>query len=1101
MALVDQLCVQMGFRRAEAPEKVAAAYLSGASPEVLDNYPELGLFRDIVFYFKLMMCSSADDLPPIRRWEARDAALRWTCEPVASGLPGFRSTAGVALKVDGFGRRLSAVKRRQEETGVIGRLMQSRPKPRAPPSGADLELVIEPGVVTEDDVLHVPNAKLPAFGGRLGYSDTELLCQFLTAPYLRIPLLIEFFQEESRLRALESHELQGVLDSCFFEPGGWVADEDKRLPKAVPSEDSGLTSSPFGLLMNELIFSPKLLLDGVLSILDKALEFDTGSYAGQSAPVILYFIRLVVRVEEYVNAVVEMLKMKANGGQCPVDACATALNILPATAEALENDLRAGRQKLADALRGRAFALLEQWRAKLSLGDNLSENCEVLAHMAFIFRNAEHEENGLDEWSVKTLITAQVFLSHNFAFDLEATKSDKAGVSKVNSEHLRRVERIEFIFSLVQKHRKRVVEWIEPTGNASSEYKNKVGAVLEDVISLLTGKGRLAKEPFCETPRHWASLSQPSCKGRLCPDTEAEGYDAAVKEASRAQSKFEDWLQTTTNAAVGTEINLQLGTFTLRSNQTELLDSRFTESIDFETVIGVPDARLQCARILRTEQCEQVKLMFRHDLQFWEVDPRRPQVGFGRPNMAIPTWISEGLKRVPKQLRSLAIMFEDVSVDRVRGQMVMGETLLEICVFKTYDGVHVNIFKVVSHGRRFFRALIFSSSAIHCLHDLPPSLVANDENKYEIYCGQHNVSDALKAADRFFGRGIVIQRCLSAEIGDQVFVPQRLLRGLLPSALLGNLYFFTKVIELMCAYLCLPDDFLFWQNKDDSLTGYKTKKAVERDTGASLVVLQVRLIPTGKADGSGFCNACGDACVERWLADCTGEGSCAVVRPKQDGGKCLRLLNLLHAPENSALARAAAIFSQIESIGFILAWTTSKEGEDLSVDLVELPRLRLSFAGKLDDGKLQFYSQEHAGLFISQEVCQYSDQLLAGLPCALLLTNAMKELYILVNAAVKPLRPNQCEYFPSAQLLERRDHVWLANLSVPHYLYQVHISRRFLLMPSLSAMLYILLLRFQARQYAEIFKIANSCVSDTDLTKEEKQVSLIESRWHICSHN
>jgi hypothetical protein len=275
---------------------------------------------------------------------------------------------------------------------------------------------------------------------------------------------------------------------------------------------------------------------------------------------------------------------------------------------------------------------------------------------------------------------------------------------------------------------------------------------------------------------------------------------------------------------------------------------------------------------------------------------------------------------------------------------------------------------------------------------------------------------------------------------------------------------------------------------------------VERDTGASLVMLRVRLAPSGDADGTGLCNASGEGRVERMPAECTGDGACALVQPAS-GGKTLTLLNLLHAPKDSPLARVAAIFSQIESLGHVLAWTSAAPGEELSVNLVELPRLRLSFAAKVEDGEVRFYSQEHAGLFVSNQRSPNSEELLSGLPCALLLENVTKELHILINAAVKPLRPNQREYFPSAILLDRRDPVWLANLPVPNYLYQIHISQRFLLMPSLPSMLYILLLRFHARQYANIFKIVNSCVSDTELTKEEKQVPSVTVNLIFCFSN
>ena len=257
-------------------------------------------------------------------------------------------------------------------------------------------------------------------------------------------------------------------------------------------------------------------------------------------------------------------------------------------------------------------------------------------------------------------------------------------------------------------------------------------------------------------------------------------------------------------------------------------------------------------------------------------------------------------------------------------------------------------------------------------------------------------------------------------------------------------------------------------------------------------MLLVHLSPSGNPDGSGLCNASADARVERIDAESTGEGYCALVLPRGRDGKSLTLLNLLHAAPDTPLSRIAAIFSQIESLAYVLAWTDAAKREQLNVALVELPRLRLTFFSRFEDSELRFYCQEHAGMYISLQRSQYSEQLLSGLPCALLLTNATKELFIISNAALKAFRPNQDEYFPTCLLLDRSDLKWIANLPVPHYLYQIHVSNRFLMMPSLSSMMYILLLRFYARQYAEVFKIANSCVSDTGLSKEEMQVNVLK---------
>ena len=53
--LIDQLCVQMGFVRGSAQLPM---YLTGENPLLIDNYPELALFRDTIFLFKAMLAPS-----------------------------------------------------------------------------------------------------------------------------------------------------------------------------------------------------------------------------------------------------------------------------------------------------------------------------------------------------------------------------------------------------------------------------------------------------------------------------------------------------------------------------------------------------------------------------------------------------------------------------------------------------------------------------------------------------------------------------------------------------------------------------------------------------------------------------------------------------------------------------------------------------------------------------------------------------------------------------------------------------------------------------------------------------------------------------------
>ena len=90
----------------------------------------------------------------------------------------------------------------------------------------------------------------------LGQHDAELLLQYLTVPYLRVPLLLRFFAEPTRTMALAHAPLQRVLDAALFEPGEWQPDEPKALPALIPAPNRAHLHTPCGLLLHELSHSP-----------------------------------------------------------------------------------------------------------------------------------------------------------------------------------------------------------------------------------------------------------------------------------------------------------------------------------------------------------------------------------------------------------------------------------------------------------------------------------------------------------------------------------------------------------------------------------------------------------------------------------------------------------------------------------------------------------------------------------------------------------------------------------------------------------------------------------------------------------------------------
>ena len=219
--LMSNLCIQIGFPEGEDGE-LLPYYLSGEEMTILENYPELGYLRDIVFLFKIMMAPTKETLPGLKRWEPSQARLTWHFRGDskeeseeeeqkkkkknkksknrfvvgAFDTKDLKCVAYVSdLEEDGSVGGVKSTKNKGILRGAmsaITRFFWSRSS-RSPPSQADPNVLLKgsKSVRTEEDVLHIRH--LPDFEGRLGAQSVELLLSYLTAQYLRIPLVMRFF--------------------------------------------------------------------------------------------------------------------------------------------------------------------------------------------------------------------------------------------------------------------------------------------------------------------------------------------------------------------------------------------------------------------------------------------------------------------------------------------------------------------------------------------------------------------------------------------------------------------------------------------------------------------------------------------------------------------------------------------------------------------------------------------------------------------------------------------------------------------------------------------------------------------------------------------
>jgi hypothetical protein len=195
---------------------------------------------------------------------------------------------------------------------------------------------------------------------------------------------------------------------------------------------------------------------------------------------------------------------------------------------------------------------------------------------------------------------------------------------------------------------------------------------------------------------------------------------------------------------------------------------------------------------------------------------------------------------------------------------------------------------------------------------------------------------------------------------------------------------------------------------------------------------------------------------------------------------------------------------RLEELSHVLVWTSASvtsEGSEATVDLLELPRLRLTFRARAEGGSVRLYCEQHEGFFITNRRSGDVMRLLDGVPNSLLLEHHDGGLSVLVSAATLPTRvavvdseegahgERQLQPFPAELELACGDAAWLRNLgSERHYLYPVHTAEGFLFCPSLGASLHLILLRLLARQYDAVAAMAGQAVCDTAPSAEERQL-------------
>ncbi|OQS06902.1 hypothetical protein THRCLA_20266 [Thraustotheca clavata] len=219
------------------------------------------------------------------------------------------------------------------------------------------------------------------------------------------------------------------------------------------------------------------------------------------------------------------------------------------------------------------------------------------------------------------------------------------------------------------------------------------------------------------------------------------------------------------------------------------------------------------------------------------------------------------------------------------------------------------------------------------------------------------------------------------------------------------------------------------------------------------------------------------------------------------------LLNPLHIlSNNDALARIARVLAKLEDLSHVLIWTTAlssasfnyKEALESSnqladIGLIELPRLKLRFEPRRGpNGQYHLYLVDQREWFICLDEESHFPQalqtLMQSMPDSVLLSTSRRE-YRFLCANHDIFRPMVIgSPFSTVVIPNRASAGWQQVMETRYYLYPVHSSLTFVLMPSLSSTLYIILLALMSRNYKSAAQYIATCHVDVLFTEEEQWI-------------
>lgn len=187
-------------------------------PDIFEAVPEVSYSRDLTTLFKIMLeWDPAQHYIGNKLWHTLHASCNWRPPEQLTGSPVCAARVGL------FGR------------DYFAEVSEPRTAHMTNPARF-IEGGEQKDRITEDDVLHSPT--INNFQDNLTQEDAEKFVSYLTAPYLRVPLVLSFLNQD-RLGCLFNMEIRCMVERVLFEPLSFfdareLVAEGKPIVKEIP---------------------------------------------------------------------------------------------------------------------------------------------------------------------------------------------------------------------------------------------------------------------------------------------------------------------------------------------------------------------------------------------------------------------------------------------------------------------------------------------------------------------------------------------------------------------------------------------------------------------------------------------------------------------------------------------------------------------------------------------------------------------------------------------------------------------------------------------------------------------------------------------------